>query len=94
MRSVKLMLVLAAVAASTLSGLTSASSALSRGGCVVPRLYALNVGTAKGLLTHAGCTLGGLSYQRPRAGTARITAQVPPPGAILPTSARVFLIVS
>jgi hypothetical protein len=89
----KLMLVLAAVAAATSSGLTSAP-ALARGGCVVPRLYALKLGTAKGLLTHAGCTLAGVSYQRPRAGIARITAQVPPPGAMLPASARVFLIVS
>jgi len=87
------MLVLAAVAAATLSGLTSAP-ALARSGCVVPRLYALKVGTAKGLLIHAGCRLGGLSSQRPRAGIARITGQVPPPGAILPASGQVSLIVS
>lgn len=87
------MLVLAAVAAAPLSGLTSAP-ARARGGCVVPRLYALKVVAAEGLLTHAGCRLGGLSYQRPRARIARVTDQVPRPGAVLPASARVSLIVS
>ena len=90
---VKLVLVLAAVAAASLGGLASAP-AFARGGCVVPRLYTLKVGTAQELLTRAGCKLGGISYQRPRAHIGRITVQVPPPGAMLPASARVFLIVS
>ena len=93
MGAVKVVLVLAALAAAALGGLTPAP-ALARGGCVVPRLYTLKVATAQALLAHAGCKLGGISLQRPRAHIARITGQVPAPGAILPASAPVFLVVS
>jgi beta-lactam-binding protein with PASTA domain len=63
-------------------------------GCAVPRLYALTLPAAEARLTAAGCRLGGIAFERPRARVARITGQVPAPGAMLPRRARVSLLVS
>lgn len=70
----------------------STSSAGTRKPCVVPRLYTLSISSATALIRSSGCTLGGVSYQRPRRGVAVVTNQVPAPGAIVPPSSRVFLI--
>ena len=70
----------------------STSTAGTRKPCVVPRLYALSISSARALITSSGCTLGGVSYQKPRRAVAVVTNQVPAPGAIVPPSSRVFLI--
>lgn len=87
--------VLALAALIAAAGASTASApAAARKPCVVPRMYTLSLGAARSLIVASGCTLGGVAYERPRAAVARVTAQVPAPGAILPRSQRVFLIVS
>jgi len=87
----KLTLALAAVVTTAALG---AGPSSARRACIVPRLYTLTLAAAEARLTASGCKLAGFSYERPRTRTARVTAQVPAPGAILFHSARVFLIVS
>ena len=70
------------------------ATAQTPSGCIVPRLYALTLPAAEARLTAAGCRLGGIAFERPRARVARITGQVPAPGAMLPRRARVLLLVS
>jgi hypothetical protein len=86
MRYVLALAILVAAAGAT----TSAAGA--RKPCVVPRLYTMSISAAKALLMSSGCTLGGISYQRPRATVVVVTDQVPAPGAIIPRSYRVYLI--
>lgn len=89
----RLVLALAVVIAA--AGITaSVAPSAARRPCVVPRLYALRLAAARTLIAASGCTLGGIAYERPRAAVARVTDQVPPPGAILPASARVYVIVT
>lgn len=89
----KILLALSASAATLAAGAATTSASPERH-CVVPRLYGLALGGAGAALTRAGCTVGAVSYERPRMRVARVTDQVPPPGAVLPRRARVFLIVS
>lgn len=70
----------------------SNGTAGTRKPCVVPRLYTLSIDAARTRIASSGCRLGGIAYQRPRAAVARVTDQVPAPGAILPPLQRVFLI--
>jgi hypothetical protein len=94
-RHVKLILVIAAVAASTaFGGASGAALARTPSGCVVPRLFALTPAVAQARLEAAGCTLGGIAFERPHARVARVTGQVPAPGAALPRRTRVSLLVS
>lgn len=92
-RSMRFTLAVAALLAA--AGVSNANApAAGRRPCIVPRLYALRVAPARVLLASSGCTLGGLSNETNVATVPRVTDQVPAPGAILPPSARVFLIVS
>jgi len=92
---VKLVLAIAGVAASAVVG-GGADTAVARAPsrCVVPRLFALTPAAAEARLTAAGCSLGGIAFQRPHTRPARVTGQVPAPGAMLPWHTRVSLIVS
>ena len=92
---VKLLLLIAVVAASAAVG-GGARTAAARvpSGCVVPRLFALTLPAAKARLTAAGCSLGSIAFERPRARVARVTDQVPAPGAVLRRKTRVSLLVS
>ena len=94
-RRVKLTLAFAAAAAAFTIACSPTGAAMTIGqrACVVPRLYTLTIGVARSKLAAAGCTLGTVSYQRPRIRNTRIADQVPPPGAVLPLAARVSLIV-
>jgi hypothetical protein len=86
---------LAALAALTgLGGGTGAAAAQAPAACVVPRLYALAPAAAEARLTASGCRLGAIAYERPRSRVARVTGQVPAPGAVLARRARVALLVS
>jgi hypothetical protein len=92
---VKLALAIAAVVTTAALGAAQSSAhAPVRHTCIVPRLTTLTLAAAEARLTASGCKLAGFSYERPRARAARVTDQVPAPGAILFKSARVFLIVS
>jgi len=86
--------VIIATLVTALGTIATAASAPARSGCIEPRLFALTVPVARLRLAAAGCRFGGISYERPRTRRPRVTDQVPPPGAILPARARVFLIVS
>ena len=72
----------------------AASSASPLGACVVPRLYGLDLVTARAAVTHSSCSIGGISFEGPHGRVARVTDQVPAPGAILPRHGRVSLIAS
>lgn len=86
-------LALAATAVALAAGAPAARPAVPTR-CTVPRLYALTIAAARLRLTFSGCTLGGISYERPRARRARVTDETPAPGAVLPERARVFLVAS
>jgi beta-lactam-binding protein with PASTA domain len=89
------MLLIAAIAAgAAIGGAARTAAAHTPSGCVAPRVYALTVPAAKSRLTAAGCSLGTVAFERPRARVARITGQVPAPGAVLPRHARISLLVS
>jgi len=88
------LLIVAIVAGAAVGTAAQRATAQTPRGCVVPRLYAMTVPTAEARLTAAGCRLGGVAFERPRARVARITGQVPAPGAMLPRRARVSLLVS
>jgi beta-lactam-binding protein with PASTA domain len=92
---VKSMHLIAVVAAgAALGGAARTAAAHAPSGCVVPRLYALTLPAAKARLTNAGCSLGAVALERPHARVARVTGQVPAPGAVLPRQARISLLVS
>jgi len=92
---VKLLLAIAVVAA---------FAALSRGAdtavarvpttCVVPRVFGFMPSAAEVRLAAAGCSLGGIAFERPHPRVARVTGQVPAPGAVLPRRTRVSLLFS
>jgi beta-lactam-binding protein with PASTA domain len=92
---VKFVLVITGLVVSAmLAGGAPTALAGSPTACVVPRLYALTLAAAEARLPAAGCGLGGITLERPRTRNARITDQVPAPGAMLPRRARVSLLVS
>jgi beta-lactam-binding protein with PASTA domain len=88
------LLIVAIVAGAAFGTAAQRATAQAPSGCVVPRLYALTLPAAKSRLTAAGCKVGAIAFERPRAHVARVTAQVPAPGAMLPRHARISLLVS
>ncbi len=93
MKAVMTTLAVASAAAVLGAGSAPASDA-SRDGCIVPPLYTLTIPAAAERVAAAGCKLGHVSYERPRTHVAKVTAQVPLPGAHLPAAAHVELLVS
>ena len=89
------MLLIAAIAAgAAIGGAARTAAAPTSSRCVVPKVYALTLPTAKSRLTAAGCSLGPVAFERPRGRVARVTGQVPVPGAVLPRHTRIALLVS
>ena len=94
-RHVKIVLLIAAIAAGAAVGVgAQRATAQAPSGCVVPRLYALTLPAAQARLTAAGCKLGAIAFERPRTRLARVTGQVPAPGAALPRRTRISLLAS
>jgi hypothetical protein len=60
----------------------------------VPRVFALTLPAAKERIAAARCRLAGVSIESPRLHGARVTSQVPAPGATLPAFADIVLGVS
>jgi beta-lactam-binding protein with PASTA domain len=81
----KLLCVLPVVALLIVAGGLDVAMAQPQRGCTVPKLYALSLSAAKERLSAAGCRLGGVSFVSPRSPGARVSSQVPAPGAMLPT---------
>jgi beta-lactam-binding protein with PASTA domain len=88
------LLIVAIVVGAAVGTAAQRATAQTPSGCAVPRLYALTLPAAEARLTAAGCKLGGIAFERPRAHVARVTGQVPAPGAMLPRRTRVSLLVS
>jgi hypothetical protein len=89
-----LALVFITALAAALGGGHARAAARTPGTCIVPRLYTLTPAAAEAQVTRAGCDLGRIVFQRPRSGHARVTGQLPLPGATLPRRTRVVLLVS
>jgi len=87
-------LIAAIVVGAAVGGAARTAAAHTPSGCVVPRLYALTLPAAKSRLAAAGCGLGAVALERPHARVARVTGQVPAPGAVLPRHARISLLIS
>ena len=81
-------------ASAALSGAAGTAVAGGPSVCVVPRVFALTLSAAEVRLTAAGCTLGRIAFERPHARVARVTGQLPAPGAVLPRQTRVSILVS
>jgi beta-lactam-binding protein with PASTA domain len=88
------LLIAAIVAGAAVGGAARTAAAHTPSGCVVPRLYALTLPVAKSRLADAGCSVGAVALERPHARVARVTGQVPAPGAVLPRHTRISLLVS
>jgi len=87
-------LAIAVSAVALAGGLTKPASVRAPHACVVPRLLALTPAAARARLGASGCRPGGLAYERPRAGSVRVTGQSPAAGAVLPRGTAVTLLVS
>jgi beta-lactam-binding protein with PASTA domain len=87
-------LIAAIVVGAAVGGAARTAAAHTSSGCVVPRVYALTLPAAKSRLNAAGCSVGAVALERPHARVARVTGQVPAPGAVLPRHARISLLVS
>jgi beta-lactam-binding protein with PASTA domain len=88
------LLIAAIVVGAAIGGAARTAAANTPSGCVVPRLYALTLPAAKSRLADAGCSVGAVALERPHARIARVTGQVPAPGAALPRHTRISLLVS